>query len=117
MNISKVLKDLPSGFIAELRKADFSKIKIKPKHLLALLSYLNILVIIPMFLVHKDKFIKYHVKQGMALLVVWVVFGFSFFLPILPMVLAFFIAICIVIGFANVLAGKERPLPIIGNMV
>lgn len=91
--------------------------KINVWTILALISYLNILVFIPLLLSKKNTFIAYHAKQGFALLVVWVLFFFSFYIPVLPWIFALYILICIVYGIYNVLTSKEKPLPIIGKYV
>ena len=111
------VKSLPKEFVAELKKINWRKAKISWMQLVALLSYLNILVVIPMMFAKKDRFIQYHAKQGMALLVVWVLFIFSFFAPVLPIIFGFYLALAIVIGWTNVLANKQQPLPLIGKLV
>lgn len=101
-----------------LKSMDWSKWnfrKFNMMTILGILSYLNILVIIPALFGRKSPFVQFHVRQGIALLIVTVIFSFSFYVPILPILLALFIVICIIIGVINVLIGRERPLPIIGK--
>lgn len=101
-----------------LKKLDWSKINLRKFNWLtvsALLSYFNILLLIPLFFSKKSSFVQFHVRQGMALLIVTVIFSFSFYIPILPILLALFIFVCFIIGIINVITGRERPLPFIGR--
>jgi uncharacterized membrane protein len=103
----------------KLSKLDWSKFnlrKVNSTTILAILSYLYILVLIPIIFGSKKPFIQYHTRQGMALLVLWVLFSFSFFLPLLPWIIGLFIIVCIVVGIINVVTGHERPLPLIGKL-
>ncbi len=68
----------------------------------------------------KNSFVKYHVKQGLVLLIVWV--GGDIVLSIIPVIgwtilplfgLAMFVLM--VIGIINAANGKEKELPIIGQ--
>jgi len=103
----------------KLSKLDWSKInlrKVNTTTVLAILSYLYVLVLIPIIFGSKKPFIQYHTRQGMALLIVWVLFAFSFHLPLAPWIIALFIVVCIIVGIINVVTGHERPLPLIGKL-
>ncbi len=64
----------------------------------------------------KDKFVKYHVKQGIILLIAWVLWGaivsilglFSSILSLVPWVFAIW-------GIINALNKEEKELPLIGQ--
>lgn len=83
----------------------------------SVVSYLFILSLIPLMTCRNNSFIQFHAKQGLALLIVWVLFSFSFYLPILPFVFAVLILSWMIIGIINAITGKERRLPLIGNWV
>jgi uncharacterized membrane protein len=103
----------------KLKKLDMSKINLRKFNWITvagILAYLNILVLIPFFFVRKSPFVQYHVRQGLALLVVTVIFSFTFYLPLIPWIFAIFILICLIVGIANVATGRERPLPLIGKL-
>jgi len=105
-----------------MKKINFKAIKwpnfkkVRKDAFLAVLSYLHILVLIPLIFGKKDEFVKYHAKQGLLLLIFWVLFGFSLFLPYLPWLFLIVIAIGIVSGIICVILGKEKPMPIIGKL-
>ena len=83
---------------------------------LALLSYLNILVIVS-FLASKNKpFVRFHAKQGIVLLAYFAVVFFTLHLPALPYIFFLFYVICIILGIVNAIRGGERHLPIIGKL-
>ncbi len=91
----------------------------KEVNMIAILSYLGILVIIPLLVAKGDEFVQYHAKQGLVLLVVGVVSMFIGVVPIIGWILAPFIFLaCLIlalIGIINVLKKQKKQLPIIGQ--
>lgn len=88
--------------------------------LMAVLCYLGILVIVPLVTEAKnDSFVKFHIKQGLVLLIAWVVAGVAGMVPVLGWIaapfLALFLFILFVIGIINAVSGKEKALPLIGH--
>lgn len=92
-----------------LKKINWTKI-------IAGLSYFQILVIVPLILRKRDELIRYHSNQGLVLLVIWVLFVFSFFFPILPYLFALYILSSIIIGIMNISLGNKRPILFIGKL-
>ena len=82
--------------------------------LIALLSYLSILFLVPLNLYKKDEFIQYHAKQGVVLFIVFVILLFTFWVPILAWVCWLAYLVIWFTGVINVLTGKEEPVPIFG---
>lgn len=90
---------------------------------MAAISYLGILVLIPLLTKKDDPFVKFHVQQGLALLVAGVVWGFAWiilaFIPILGWLIAMagwvILVVLMVMGIINAVNGEEKPLPILGN--
>ena len=107
----------------ELRKKD-----VEDNKLMAILAYLSILVLIPIFAVPNSGFARYHANQGLLLLIseaVWsvlksilsTVFGLLG-IPVLGMLLSIVDVIFFVfaiIGIVNVCNGEEKELPLIGK--
>jgi len=87
------------------------------KIVLAALSYLPIVVVIPLLIgsIKKNSFILFHAKQGIALLLIWAFGIFSFYLPVLPILIALMLLFFIVVGIYNSITQKIRPLPFIGR--
>ena len=87
---------------------------------IALLCYLGILVVIPLLTESKkEEFVKFHIKQGLALLVFAAIGTFIAVIPILGWIIGFLIGltslILAIIGIVNVLQGKKKELPLIGG--
>lgn len=92
------------------------KEKINP---IAILSYLGILVLVPLLIEKKDEFVKFHAKQGLVLLIAEVGTMFISWFPILGWLVGFLGGILwlilSILGIVNVLTNKKNPLPLIGQ--
>ena len=87
---------------------------------MAILAYLGILIVIPFLTeAHKDPFVKFHIKQGLVLLITEVIASVIAAIPILGWIASPIIwLICVVLlimGIVNAASGKEKELPIIGK--
>lgn len=109
LNFDK-LKSIP----AKIKKLNIRKLNWTT--VLAILSYLNILVLIPLFASKNKPFVRFHAKQGMVLLAYFAVLLFSFYVPVLFYLFVLFYAVCIVAGIVNVARGGEKHLPLIGKL-
>ena len=89
------------------------------KTLMGALAYLGPLVIIPYLSAKDDAFVKFHIKQGLVLLVIeaiiWVLGMWVWMLwPILQLVNLATIIFSI-LGIVNVVNKKQQELPLIGK--
>jgi uncharacterized membrane protein len=85
---------------------------IDERRLMAALSYVGVLVLVPWFLARRDSFVQWHVKQGLVLLgalilsllaAAWVnVIGGLFFL---------LVALADIMGVVQALAGRRWRMP------
>ena len=83
---------------------------------MGVLCYLGILVLVPLLTDSKnDPFVKFHIKQGIVLLVVGIIAGFVSWIPFIGWILGLALFVLWVIGLVNVLGGKEVKLPVIGQ--
>lgn len=80
------------------------------------LSYLGPLVLIPL-LTNRDKpFILFHIKQGLVLLSIYLIGSFLLMIvPPLMLILQIAMFIFAIIGILNALQRKEKVLPFIGE--
>jgi fumarate reductase subunit D len=89
--------------------------------LLAALSYIWILFVIPFVLGHHKPFVYKHAKQGMALFILELVLLAIGWFPILGWLTAIagwlFVVVCAILGISYALIGKEFEIPIIGKMI
>ncbi len=88
---------------------------------MAAVSYLGFFVLIPMLTDAKnDPFVKFHIKQGLGLLIVWVIAFIAGMVPIIGWIFSPFILLAVlillVIGLINALTGKEKKLPLVGSI-
>lgn len=89
------------------------------KTLMAVLSYLSILVIIPYLTSKQDRFVHFHIKQGLVLFTIEVavlLLGMIMWMliPILDIVNLAMVVFSIV-GIVNAVQGKEKELPLLGQ--
>lgn len=86
---------------------------------LAALSYLGLLLIIPLFAAKDDPFVYYHLKQGIVLMLFFIVGAIISMIPILGWLLGFVLnlvgLILAAVGITNARAGRVRSLPLIGS--
>jgi len=101
----------PGGFVDPQKDASDNKVN-------GILCYLGILLLIPLLQgTHKTSpFIKYHLNQGVILLLAYIaisiIVSFVWFLAFLY----FAPLIYMVLGIINVVNGKMAPLPLIGGI-
>lgn len=91
------------------------------KVVMGILSYLGPLVLIPLIMKKDDPFVKFHIKQGLVLLVMeailWVLSSMIFMWSFWPIYRIVHLGLLIlsVIGLVNATQGKEKELPLVGG--
>ncbi len=88
---------------------------------MAILAYLGILIVVPFLTEAKnDPFVKFHLKQGLALIISELIAMVVVAVPILGWMAApiiwLFNVVMIILGIINAASGKEKELPIIGGI-
>ena len=89
---------------------------------MAIVAY--ILFFIPLLTDAKeDKFVKYHVRQGLVIFIAWIalyILGMILYIPIISwlifLVLRLVFLVLMIVGIMNAAQGKKKPLPMIGKM-
>lgn len=102
---------------------EFSENDIRANKGIAVLSYIGLLVLIPICLGNNSKFVRYHANQGLVLFICSMILtsiGAIFeFIPIIGEILAAFLSLGViilqVIGIINVVNGRAKELPIVGK--
>lgn len=88
-------------------------------NLLAILAYIGPLVLVPFFVAKEDPFVKFHIKQGLVLLVieaaVWVLGMFWWMMWPLYSLINLVTFILSIVGIIHVVKGDQKQLPIIGK--
>ena len=111
--------------------ADYTAEDIEQNKVMALLAYLGLLFLVPLFAAPNSKYARYHTNQGLVLCLAAVAFGIvhviltflllmiswrlSFLSTIIGLLWIAFPVWC-VIGIINALNGKAKELPIIGKI-
>ena len=109
---------------------EYSEQEIQSGKLMGILSYLGIFVLIPLFVEKSNRFVRFHVNQGLILFAVqiFMIFinmvmlkfvsipMFAIILLILQAIIYLWIGISSVIGIVNVLRGKASQIFPIGRI-
>lgn len=85
---------------------------VEQNKLIALLSYLWLLCLVPLLLKPKSEFCKFHAKQGLVLCIAWL----FVWIPVIGLLLWIALICLSVWGIINVLKGEKVDLPIVGNL-
>ena len=86
---------------------------------MGILAYLGVLVIIPLLTSKENPFIKFHIKQGLVLviceIILWV--AMKMFWPLMPLIgiIQLILFILSIIGIVNVVQKQEKELPLVGS--
>jgi len=89
------------------------------KTLMGILAYIGPLVIVSYLVAKDDPFVKFHIKQGLVLVVieviVWVLASIMWSLFMFVNLINLAVLILAIIGIVNVVEGKEKELPFVGQ--
>ena len=77
----------------------------------ALLSYLWILVLIPLLIKKDSRFVQFHAKQGLVMLIAW----FFVTIPLLGLLIWLALVVFWFIAVIKVLEGQYWKMPVIGD--
>lgn len=90
---------------------------IDSNNLMAALSYLGLLVLIPLLVARKDEFVLFHAKQGLVILIGYVITLVAVgWIPILGNLAWLLLIIASIAGFIQALQGKRWKVPIVGDL-
>lgn len=120
------------------KTADYSKEEIENGKLMALLSYIGILALIPYFAEKENKYVRFHAIQGLNLLIINLVVSAAsfvvaivatvlFIIPIIGWILGFLLYLVIglvpvgllvisILGVVYSLQGNAKELPIVNQI-
>ncbi len=109
--------------------ASYDEADIEENRILSLFAYLGILILVPIFAAPESKYTKFHVSQGVNLIIAELVVSVltaitSFFVwvPLLPEIMGavasiagVILSVLLIIGIINAVTGKAKELPIVGK--
>ncbi len=92
---------------------------IQENKILAMISYLGILCLIPLLLKKDSQYAQYHGKQGLVLLIAWVIVNAVMIVPVLGWIAGFVgniaCLVLMIVGIVNAAQGQMKELPWIGQ--
>ncbi|MDR1098680.1 MAG: hypothetical protein LBL57_11170 [Tannerella sp.] len=96
---------------------------VQDNKVMAILAYLGILVLVPIFAAKESPFARFHANQGILLFIVSIVFYIIYYIllftvPVVALIfsiLSIGILILVIIGIINAAKGEMKELPIIGK--
>ena len=89
---------------------------IEENKVLAALSYVWILFLIPLLLKRNSKFAQFHAKQGLVLFIGEIIAVFVGWFPVIGWLFWLIVIIFAIIGFVQALTGKYYRLPIVADL-
>lgn len=110
--------------------AGFAPADIQQNKAMAILAYIGILVLIPLFAAKDSRFARYHANQGLVLFIVEVIYSVAYFilsflilsiswrlyfLVSLLGILSIAFLVVAILGIINAANGKAKELPVIGK--
>ena len=92
----------------------FDKKDVEENKVIAALSYIGILFLIPLLAKRESKFAQEHAKQGLILFIVWIIGSFIFWFPFIGWLLGLALLILDIIAFIKCLSGEFWEVPVLG---
>ena len=107
--------------------ASFDPADVRQNKAMAILAYISVLVLIPLFLAKSSKFARFHCNQGLVLAILevicWIVLGVLGGLPLLGWifrlangVLGIAFLLLSILGIVNVVNERAKELPVVGGL-
>ena len=85
---------------------------------LSAIGYLGVLCLVPLLLERKSAFAQHHGKQGLVLLIAWMLIWMGNIIPILGQIVwvigSVLFIMLIILGMINAFAGRTWEMPILG---
>ena len=89
--------------------------------LMAAISYIWILFLVPLFAAKDDAFARFHANQGLLLFLASIALGIIAIIPFIGAIISAIGGIVtfvfMILGISNALKGEMKPLPLIGGIV
>ncbi len=111
--------------------ADYDKADIEANKVMAIFAYFGPLVLIPLFAAKESKYARFHANQGLVLCIAAIAYAIVsgilsaiilaiswrlYFLTTIISLVGWVFTVLAVIGIVNVVNGKAKELPLIGNI-
>ena len=98
--------------------SDLFSMPTQSEKFISAIGYLGVLCVLPLWLNRQSAFSQHHGKQGLVLLIVWVILWAGNIVPILGQVVwvlgSLVLIILIILGMVNAFAGRMWEMPVLG---
>ena len=84
---------------------------VEANKILAALSYVGVLCLVPLLAKKDSKFAQFHAKQGLVIFIGEVITMFLFFIPIISQVLMLGLAVVSILAILKVMSGEWWKIP------
>lgn len=106
--------------------AEYDAADIEQNKVMALLSYIWILFLVPLFMAKESRFARFHANQGIVLAIagtaLGIILGIAAFIPVVNIIVGILggivelaVLALAVFGIYNAVNGKAKELPLIGK--
>lgn len=112
-NVVGDIKEQIDDYTAEQDPEDIQKNKV-----MAILAYIGILVLIPLFAAKDSKFARFHTNQGLVLFIIGLVCSALAKIKVIGWIfgiLSLVVFVLVIIGIVYAAQGKAKELPVVGN--
>jgi len=89
---------------------------IEDNKVIAAIGYIGILALVPLLLKPKSQYAKFHGKQGLVLLIGWVINMFLAIIPPLSILVVVILIILSILGVLKALAGEYWEMPYLADL-
>ena len=83
----------------------------------AALSYIGLLFFVPLLMKKESPFAQFHAKQGLVIVIAWIVGSFVFWVPILGWLLGLTLLVTDVLALFRTMSGKAWEIPYVKEAV
>lgn len=97
-------------------KKTFDKKDIEENKVMAALSYLWILCLVPLLVKRDSEFTQAHAKQGLVLFIIELVGSLVFWIPFFGWILWIVVVIAALVGFIKALQGEYVDIPLVKDI-
>lgn len=94
-------------------KLTFEKKDIEDNKVIAALSYLWVLCLVPLLVKRDSKFAQAHAKQGVVLFIIELIGSLIFWIPVFGWLLWVIVVIVALVGFIKALQGEYWEIPVV----
>jgi fumarate reductase subunit D len=98
-----------------MEEKNINKDDIEKNKVVAAMSYLWILCLVPLFLKRNSAFAQFHAKQGLVLFIIEIVGWLVFWIPFLGQLLLIAIVLVAIIAIIKAYQGSYWKIPVIGD--